>query len=120
MIMHTGYDGTAEEIHFQGAAAGAERGYNVLVFDGPGQGSLIRRQGMLFRPDWENVVGPVIDYALTLPGVDSGPDRAVGPEHGRAAGPAGRRLRAPAGRTGRRQRRLRHGPDRAVRRRRRP
>lgn len=70
--MHTGYDGTAEEIHFQGAAAGAERGYNVLVFDGPGQGSLIRHQGMLFRPDWENVVGPVIDYALTLPGVDSG------------------------------------------------
>ena len=71
VIMHTGYDGTAEEIHFQGAAAGAERGYNVLVFDGPGQGAAIRHQGMLFRPDWENVVGPVIDFALTLPGIDS-------------------------------------------------
>jgi alpha-beta hydrolase superfamily lysophospholipase len=57
-------------MHFQGAAAGAERGYNVLAFDGPGQGSLIRNQGMLFRPDWENVVGPVIDFALTLPGID--------------------------------------------------
>jgi alpha-beta hydrolase superfamily lysophospholipase len=70
VIIHTGYDGTAEEMHFLGAAAGAERGYNVLAFDGPGQGSLIRNQGMLFRPDWENVVGPVIDFALTLPGVD--------------------------------------------------
>jgi pimeloyl-ACP methyl ester carboxylesterase len=70
VMIHTGYDGTAEEMYFQGAAAGAERGYNVLAFDGPGQGSLIRNQGMLFRPDWENVVGPVIDFALTLPGVD--------------------------------------------------
>jgi alpha-beta hydrolase superfamily lysophospholipase len=75
VIIHTGYDGTAEEMHFQGAAAGAERGYNVLAFDGPGQGSLIRNQGMLFRPDWENVVGPVIDFALTLPGID--PERIV-------------------------------------------
>ena len=24
----------------------------------------------MFRPDWENVVGPVLDYARTLPGVD--------------------------------------------------
>jgi alpha-beta hydrolase superfamily lysophospholipase len=70
VIIHTGYDGTAEEMHFQGAAAGAERGYDVLAFDGPGQGSLIRHQGMLFRPDWENVVGPVIDFALTLPAID--------------------------------------------------
>lgn len=30
---------------------------------------------MSFRPDCENVVTPVIDYALTLPGID--PDRIV-------------------------------------------
>ena len=70
VITHTGFDGCAEEMHFQGAAAAAERGYNVLSFDGPGQGSTIHRQHMVFRPDWENVVGPVVDYALTLPGVD--------------------------------------------------
>jgi alpha-beta hydrolase superfamily lysophospholipase len=70
VIIHTGYDGPAEEMHFLGAAAGAERGYNVLAFDGPGQGGAIRHQGMVFRPDWENVVGPVIDFALTMPGVD--------------------------------------------------
>jgi hypothetical protein len=71
-LVITGYDGSAEEMHFRGAAGGAERGYNVQPFDGPGQGSLTRNQGMLFRPDWENVVGPVIDFALTLPGVDEG------------------------------------------------
>jgi alpha-beta hydrolase superfamily lysophospholipase len=70
VITHTGFDGTAEEMHFQCAAAGTERGYNVLSFDGPGQGAAIHHQHMLFRPDWENVVGPVVDYALTLPGVD--------------------------------------------------
>jgi pimeloyl-ACP methyl ester carboxylesterase len=57
-------------MHFQCSAAASERGYNVLAFDGPGQGGAVQRQGLSFRPDWENVVGPVIDYPLTLPGVD--------------------------------------------------
>jgi alpha-beta hydrolase superfamily lysophospholipase len=70
VIMHSGFDGTAEELHFCGAATAAEHGYHALVFDGPGQGGPIHRQGLVFRPDWENVVGPVIDYAATLPGVD--------------------------------------------------
>jgi len=70
VIMHTGFDGTAEEMHFQGVAAGAERGYHVLAFDGPGQGGAVHREHLVFRPDWENVVGPVLDYALTMPGVD--------------------------------------------------
>jgi alpha-beta hydrolase superfamily lysophospholipase len=70
VILHTGFDGSAEEMHFQGAAALTERGYHALTFDGPGQSGPIHRQGLVFRPDWENVVGPVIDYALTLPGVD--------------------------------------------------
>lgn len=70
VITHTGYDGCAEEMHFQCAAAAAERGYNVLSFGGPGQAGAVYRQRLVFRPDWENVVGPVIDYALTMPGVD--------------------------------------------------
>jgi alpha-beta hydrolase superfamily lysophospholipase len=70
VIMHTGFDGSAEEMHFAGAAAAAEHGYHALVFDGPGQAGPIHHQGLVFRPDWENVVGPVIDFALTVPGVD--------------------------------------------------
>lgn len=104
VIMHTGFDGTAEEMHVQGAAAGAERSYNVLVFDGPGQGGTIRHQGMLFRPDWENVVGPVIDFALTLPGVDSERLALWGLSMGGLLAPRAARLRAPAGRAGGRRR----------------
>ena len=40
LIVHTGFDGTAEEMHVSGARAAVERGYNVLVFDGPGQYSI--------------------------------------------------------------------------------
>ncbi|HEY3472503.1 MAG TPA: alpha/beta hydrolase [Amycolatopsis sp.] len=74
VIMHSGFDGSAEELHFMGAGAAAERGYHVLTFDGPGQPSAIRR-GIVFRPDWEHVVTPVVDYVLGLDGVD--PARVV-------------------------------------------
>jgi pimeloyl-ACP methyl ester carboxylesterase len=70
-IMHSGFDGSAEELHGEGARAGIERGYNVLTFDGPGQYGPIHRARLPFRPDWEKVVTPVVDFALNLPGVDS-------------------------------------------------
>lgn len=70
VIIHTGFDGSAEEMHVQGARAAVERGYNVLAFDGPGQFGPLHREGLHFRPDWEKVVTPVVDFALKLPGVD--------------------------------------------------
>jgi pimeloyl-ACP methyl ester carboxylesterase len=70
LILVNGYDGTAEELYFTNGAAALERGYNVLTFDGPGQGAMIIDRGVPFRPDWENVITPVMDFALTLPGVD--------------------------------------------------
>ncbi|MEU6666024.1 TIGR03086 family metal-binding protein [Streptomyces sp. NPDC046727] len=73
VVMFNGFDGTAEEMHFFGAVAAVERGYTVLAFDGPGQPGTRHRQGLTFRPDWENVVTPVLDHAVKLPGVD--PDR---------------------------------------------
>jgi pimeloyl-ACP methyl ester carboxylesterase len=69
-IMHSGFDGSAEELHGEGARAGVERGYNVLTFDGPGQYGPIHRERLFFRPDWEKVVTPVVDFALGLPGCD--------------------------------------------------
>lgn len=65
LLIHNGFDGSAEEVHFAGAAAAAERGFTVLSFDGPGQPGALHRRGLVFRPDWENVIGPVVDYALT-------------------------------------------------------
>ena len=67
--MHTGYDGTQEELRAHAMAATA-RGLNCLTFEGPGQGAVIREQGLGFRPDWEAVVTPVVDYVLGLPTVD--------------------------------------------------
>ncbi|HEY6341196.1 MAG TPA: alpha/beta hydrolase [Bryobacteraceae bacterium] len=70
LILHTEFDGSAEEMHSENARAGVERGWNVLVFDGPGQYGPIHRERLPFRPDWEKVITPVVDFALTLPGVD--------------------------------------------------
>lgn len=70
VVYHGGYDSTLEEDYLALAAGALRRGYHVLAFDGPGQGSTVREQGLHFRPDWEAVVTPVVDYALTLPEVD--------------------------------------------------
>ncbi len=70
LIIHSGFDGSAEEVHIDGARAAVERGYNVLAFDGPGQFGPLHREGLTFRPDWEKVVTPVVDFGLKLPGVD--------------------------------------------------
>ncbi|MFB9832066.1 alpha/beta hydrolase family protein [Actinoallomurus acaciae] len=70
VVMFNGFDGSAEEMHFAGAAAAVERGYTVLSFDGPGQPGTRHHEGLVFRPDWENVVGPVLDHALTRTEVD--------------------------------------------------
>ncbi|SFL16563.1 Alpha/beta hydrolase family protein [Paenibacillus sp. 1_12] len=70
LIIHGGYDSTGEELYFGGAAAAIQRGYNCLTFEGPGQGSAIRLQQLPFRPDWEKVVTPVVDYACTRSEID--------------------------------------------------
>jgi len=64
LIIQTGFDGTGEELFQQTGFAALKRGYNVLVFEGPGQGAMIREQNIPFRYDWEKVVTPVVDFAL--------------------------------------------------------
>ena len=69
LIVHQGRDAWPEETMW--VADGAiKRGYHCLLFHGPGQGMAIREQGLTFRSDWEQVVTPVVDFALQLPGVD--------------------------------------------------
>ena len=66
-----GYDGTCEELFFSIADGALQRGYNVLVFDGPGQGGALVIQKLPMREDWESVITPVVDYLLTRSDVDS-------------------------------------------------
>lgn len=70
LIVHSGFDGTAEELYFEVGMAALTRGYNVLLFEGPGQGEMIKLQNLPFRYDWEKVVSPVIDFAEKQPGID--------------------------------------------------
>ncbi len=69
LIIQTGYDGTQEGLYLYACAALA-RGYNVVTFEGPGQGRVINVQRLTFRADWEKVITPVVNYALSLPEVD--------------------------------------------------
>jgi pimeloyl-ACP methyl ester carboxylesterase len=65
IVYNSGYDSTREESYYVIAAAALRRRYNVLAFDGPGQGAVLRQQQLVMRPDWEAVITPVVDYALT-------------------------------------------------------
>lgn len=82
VILTGGYDSTVEELHFTNGAAALARGYNVLAFDGPGQGGALIQQRLTLRPDWENVIRPVLDYALTRPDVDPHRIALIGPSLG--------------------------------------
>jgi pimeloyl-ACP methyl ester carboxylesterase len=55
--------------HEFGVAA-LERGYNVVCYEGPGQSSVRRYQGLGFIHEWEEVVSPVLDYLKTVSCVD--------------------------------------------------
>ena len=65
-----GFDSTGEELYFFAAAAALSRGYNVLTFEGPGQGEPLRKEHLPARPDYEVPVRAVVDYLLTRPEVD--------------------------------------------------
>ncbi|MGO4885975.1 MAG: alpha/beta hydrolase family protein [Bryobacteraceae bacterium] len=71
LIINGGYDSTAEEVYFFSGAAAVARGYTTIVFDGPGQGEAIFERGLVFRPDWEAVIGPVVDFAAARPEVNA-------------------------------------------------
>lgn len=47
------------------------RGYHALVFDGPGQQSMLFEHDVPFRPDFEAVLTPVLDTVLERPDVDA-------------------------------------------------
>ena len=70
LLLNNGSDSDAADMYLMGAAAALERGYNALAYDGPGQGAALFLQGLHFRPDWEKVVTPVVDFALGRPEVD--------------------------------------------------
>ena len=71
LLIQTGLDGTAEDLYFIIGSQAAKRGYNCLIFEGPGQGATIHEQKIPFSYDWEKVVTPVVDFVLKQPQVDA-------------------------------------------------
>jgi hypothetical protein len=70
VVLVGGYDGTSEELYFLNGRAALARGYNVLAFDGPGQGAALLQQHLVLRPDYETVVAAVVDYLGGRPDTD--------------------------------------------------
>lgn len=70
LIAVNGSDGSLAALWGSTVSAALERGYNVLMFDGPGQQSQLFEHNIPFRPDWENVLTPVYDFVAGLDGVD--------------------------------------------------
>jgi len=71
LIVTSGYDSTLYELYFAFVVAANRRGYHCIIFDGPGQGGALIKHGLPMRPDWEQVIRPVVDVALTRPEVDA-------------------------------------------------
>lgn len=70
IIFTNGYDATITDLYFASAVAASRRGYHCVLFDGPGQGEMLYEHGVRLRPDWETVVGAVVDFVVILPNVD--------------------------------------------------
>ncbi len=69
VVLNNGSDGTVTSLLGMAKAA-CDRGYNALTFDGPGQQSMLFEQGVPFRPDWEHVITPIVDFLSQRPEVD--------------------------------------------------
>jgi hypothetical protein len=75
IILTNGSDGGYSAGFAMGGAAALRRGYNILMYDGPGQNAMLFENNVYFIADWETVVTPVVDYLLTRADVD--PDKLV-------------------------------------------
>ena len=75
VVAHGGFDSFVEEF-FCFWRALADRGYDVVAFEGPGQGGAHRRHGLAHDHDWEKPVGAVLDHYglddVTLLGISFG------------------------------------------------
>jgi pimeloyl-ACP methyl ester carboxylesterase len=75
VVIHGGFDSLIEEFYCFWAFFAAA-GYEVIAFDGPGQGSTLRTYGIHFDHNWEKPVKAVLGYFnlsnVTLIGISMG------------------------------------------------
>ena len=75
VLLHGGFDSFIEEFYSM-MCCFSDDGYDVIGFDGPGQGATRRRHGVAFDYRWERPTGAVLDYFqlddVTLIGLSMG------------------------------------------------
>jgi hypothetical protein len=76
LVITNGSDGALTSVWAAGVAGALERGWNAVVYDGPGQQSMLFERNVAFRPDWEAVLTPVVDALVARS--DVGPLLAYG------------------------------------------
>ena len=68
-----GSDGALTSMWSAIAKPALDRGYRVLLFDGPGQQSMLFEHEVAFRPDWGPVLTAVVDALVARPALDGVP-----------------------------------------------
>ncbi len=81
VILNNGSDGPVTSM-WPRAEAAIARGYNAMTFDGPGQGETLWEQDIPFRPDWEQVITPIVDLLEARADVDSDRIAIIGVSQG--------------------------------------
>ena len=71
IVLDNGSDGAVTSM-LGTVNAAVERVYNALLFDGPGQQSMLFDRTIPFRMDWEHVITPMVDFLSERPDVDPG------------------------------------------------
>jgi dienelactone hydrolase len=64
IVVVGGFDSILEELYFVIGVPAVQRGYSVLLYEGPGQGDALRAHGLTFIPEWERPNGAVLDEFL--------------------------------------------------------
>jgi alpha-beta hydrolase superfamily lysophospholipase len=65
LVVVGGYDSTMEELYLLVGSAAAQHGYSVLTYEGPGQGSVLRQQGLQMQANWEEPNSAVLNQFLS-------------------------------------------------------
>ncbi|KAM0723563.1 hypothetical protein Q7P37_000550 [Cladosporium fusiforme] len=61
LIVGGGFESNMEETYHVFGAPALERGYNVIIYEGPGHRTLVN-QGKGFIAEWERAVSPIMDF----------------------------------------------------------
>ncbi len=75
IVIHGGHDSYIEEF-FPVVLNIRDTGYNVICFEGPGQGGALHESGLILTHEWHKPVGAILDYFklddVTLLGISMG------------------------------------------------